>query len=128
MSNNKSLTPVGPVEINVIFKQLSLIYSDFLRAKSDDDIKFMKRIWLQQLESCRADCVDQTLARVPDQFPSFAPKVGEFKAMMPKVERQKLQSVGRIDYEPKPTEQSEKFRAELRTLVNAKKLNPDEAS
>jgi len=87
----------------------------------------MKRIWLQQLESCRADCVDQTLARVPDRFPSFAPKVGEFKAMLPRIKKPQLLAVVKHDYQPKDTEASEKFRAELKRLVKAKKMT-DEAS
>lgn len=111
----------------MIFKTLSLLYPEFLRGRSDEDIKFTKRLWLQQLEGCRADCVEQTLNRVPDRFPSFAPKVGEFKQLMPKIERPKLQAVARSDYVPPArSEKVEKFRDELASLVGAKRITQDE--
>lgn len=114
----------------MIFKTLSLIYPDFLRGKSDEDVKYAKRIWLNTLADCRADCVDQVLARVPDEFPSYAPKIGEFKQMMPRMEMRRLEIIdtrmGDHAWEPSHNEVNRKAREELLNLVGAKILPLEE--
>ena len=81
MQDNNSPTLTGPIQINIIFKTLQLIYPEFLKGRNQEDVNLTKQIWLRSLSRYPVKQAMHVLDIVPDRFPSYCPKLGEFKAL-----------------------------------------------
>lgn len=122
MSDSNSMTTVGPFEINLIFKTLDLVYPEFLKGKTEEDVKYTKRIWLQSLSRYESSMALQVLEQVPDRFPKFCPKLGEFKALCHV--RPEHKSFPRLEFvaDPKnPSKAAKDAMKAMRNLVKDKK-------
>lgn len=80
---NSSMTTRGQMDsslnrVNKIFAMLRITYPTFLKNENETETK---RLWFSHLESFSEDKIDAALKIMPDEFPKFAPTVGEFKKL-----------------------------------------------
>jgi hypothetical protein len=57
---------------------LRITYPTFLKNENETETK---RLWFSHLESFSEDKIDAALKIMPDEFPKFAPTIGEFKKL-----------------------------------------------
>jgi len=125
MNEKNLLTRVGPMEINQVFATLHLIYPAFMKGMSEEEEQQARRLWLRALSSCSVKAVTAALDMTPDRFPSFCPKLGEFKSLCRLAPAPKDYSMLRLSdlSRSEPTAKGQEAIAALKGLVKGGKVN-----
>jgi hypothetical protein len=81
---NSQPTQTGKDITNKLFGSLKIQYPNFMK---NQDEALSKRMWHSQLDGFLVEHIEAAAVLCPDRYPSFAPTIGEFKALVREVNK-----------------------------------------